>query len=612
MGLLYHSVLARVCNRIEQRSKTTRQAYLDSLPSAVDRREALGCANLAHTTAVFPASQKKWIALHKAPHLGIVTAYNDMLSAHQPFEHYPELIRRHAQALGATVQVAGGVPAMCDGITQGREGMELSLFSRDVIALSACVGLSHNVFDGGILLGVCDKIAPGLLMGALAFGHLPFVFIPAGPMETGLSNAEKAKMRQLAAQGKASRDELLEAEEKAYHSPGTCTFYGTANSNQLMLDFMGLQFPGGAFDAPSSPQRQALIAESVRAIEAATRNPNVRLGHLVNARCLMNALVGLMASGGSTNHTIHWIAVARAAGYIIDWDDLSAISSVVPLLTRVYPNGSEDVNAFHAAGGTASLLATLIDGGFVDGEALTVWGSSLQNTVAEVLPSAETFAVRAPTVSRNTAVLRGVNDPFQPDGGIRLLQGNLGRGVCKVSAVKPEHRVVEAQCRVFTDQHQVLQAFERGELNEPVVVVVIHQGPKANGMPELHKLTPVLGILQDQGLPVALVTDGRMSGASGKVLSAIHVCPEASSGGLLARLRDGDVVCVDAEAGVLSTAVDLSERTPIPAAMSGRSLGRGYFEVWRHCVSSAEEGATPLLGDAVQGLLGGGHLVGQG
>ncbi|WP_370262909.1 phosphogluconate dehydratase [Limnobacter sp.] len=590
-----HPTLQALRDRIEKRSTHTRQAYLDSLPQGPQNRTTVGCANLAHTTAVFPANTKKTIALHKAPHLGIVTAYNDMLSAHQPFETYPGIIARHARALGATTQVAGGTPAMCDGITQGREGMELSLFSRDVIALSACVGLSHNVFDGAILLGVCDKIAPGLLIGALGFGQLPCVFIPAGPMETGLSNQDKAKVRQLAAQGQASREDLLASEEKAYHSPGTCTFYGTANSNQLMLDFMGLQFPGGAFELPGSPQRQALIADSVRALESATRNPALQLGRLVNAQTLMNALVGLMASGGSTNHTIHWVAVARAAGYLIDWNDMETISSVVPLLTRVYPNGSEDVNAFHAAGGTASLLSTLIDGGYIDGGALTLWGKPLENTVGEVLPSRETFSVRAPTASRNPEVLRPHHDPFQPDGGIRLMQGNLGRGVCKVSAVKAEHRRVQAPCRVFTDQQQVIDAFNNGELTHAVVVVLVHQGPRANGMPELHKLTPVLGVLQDQGFPVALLTDGRMSGASGKVLAAIHVCPEANMQGPIGLLRDGDIVTVDANTGQISTNADLSNRHPTPAPEQVQNLGRGYFHMWRNTVSTAEEGASNLF-----------------
>jgi phosphogluconate dehydratase len=588
MPIPLHPTLQHVKARIEQRSQATRAAYLNSLPKGPSPRTSMGCGNLAHTTAVFNHTDKKLISIHKSPHIGIVTAYNDMLSAHKPFAHYPELIANLARTHGATTQVAGGVPAMCDGITQGREGMELSLFSRDVIALSACIGLSHDVFDGGILLGVCDKIAPGLLIGALAFGHLPFVFIPAGPMSSGLSNPEKARIRQLAAQGKANRETLLNAEEASYHSSGTCTFYGTANSNQLMLDFMGLQFPGGAFEAPNSRMRKALIEESVKAItQAATPNaPHLKLAELVNATSLINALVGLMASGGSTNHTIHWVAVARAAGYLIDWTDMAEISSVTPLLTQVYPNGTADVNAFHAAGGTGYLIQTLIDGGFVDGDALTAWGTTLTQTLKNT-----------PRESNNLEVLRPYNNPFQVDGGIRLLQGNLGRSVCKVSAVKPEHRVVEAPCRVFKDQHEVINAFEAGELNKPIVVVVTHQGPKANGMPELHKLTPVLGVLQDKGYPVALVTDGRMSGASGKVLSAIHVCPETMNNGPLGQLIDGDIVLVDAEHGILHTNAQLYDRQHAQALPAQPSLGRAYFNTWRKSVNSAEEGATHLFSE---------------
>ena len=555
----------------------------------------MGCANLAHTTAVFPKSEKKLIAVHKAPHLGIVTAYNDMLSAHQPFAQYPDLIARAARAAGATSQVAGGTPAMCDGVTQGREGMELSLFSRDAIAQAACIALSHDVFDAGILLGVCDKIAPGLLIGALAFGHLPFVFIPAGPMESGLSNSDKARIRQLAAQGKADRNTLLDAEEAAYHSSGTCTFYGTANSNQLMLDFMGLQHPGGAFEWPSSPERQYLLERSVQAVASATRNPGLKLAELVNSTCLMNALVGLMASGGSTNHTIHWVTVARAAGYLIDWDDLNDISAATPLLTRVYPNGTEDVNAFHRAGGTAYLISTLIDAGCVDGTALTPWGKPLQDTVGEVQATQESFSIQKPPATRNEEVLRPHSDPFQPDGGIRLLQGNLGRSVCKVSAVKPEHRSVTAPCRVFKSQSEVQEAFKKGEMKQDMVVVVLHQGPRANGMPELHKLTPLLGIMQDEGYRVALVTDGRMSGASGKVLSAIHVSPEALAQGPIGLLRDGDLVSVDAKAGTLNTQADLSGREAQTYVPEPNTHGRGYFSNWRKIVTTAEQGASVLF-----------------
>ncbi|HEX5485116.1 phosphogluconate dehydratase [Limnobacter sp.] len=585
-----HPTLLKVRQRIEKRSAASRAQYLDSLPAGPSPRTSMGCANLAHATAVFPTADKFKIAVEKAPHLGIVTAYNDMLSAHQPFAVYPAKIAGYAQEVGVTTQVAGGTPAMCDGITQGREGMELSLFSRDVIALSACVGLSHDVFDGGILLGVCDKIAPGLLIGALAFGHLPFVFIPAGPMSSGLSNPEKAKIRQLASEGKADRATLLRAEEAAYHSSGTCTFYGTANSNQLMLDFMGLQYPGGAFCAPNSPERERLIQHSVHAIAraAAPDHRNVlKLAELVNSTSLLNALVGLMASGGSTNHTIHWITVARAAGYLIDWTDLDEISSVTPLLTRVYPNGTEDVNAFHAAGGTGYLLRTLIEGGFVDGSAMTSFGCSLGECLDGLL--------QASSQSSNLDVLRPHTQPFQPDGGIRLLQGNLGRSVCKVSAVKQVNRSITAPCRVFSDQHEVIEAFERDEFTQDVVVVVIHQGPKANGMPELHKLTPVLGVLQDRGLAVALVTDGRMSGASGKVLAAIHVSPEAMQDGPIGKLRDGDLIRIDADHGVLQTDADLKNRKVQTMPARSGNLGRSYFNAWRRAVSGAEQGATHLF-----------------
>lgn len=587
--------LLKILERIEQRSQRSRQTYLNNLPEGPTNRTSVGCANLAHTTAIFSKPEKRQISIHKAPHLGIVTAYNDMLSAHQPFAAYPELISQAARASGATTQVAGGTPAMCDGVTQGREGMELSLFSRDVIAQAACIGLSHDVFDAGILLGVCDKIAPGLLIGALAFGQLPFVFIPAGPMESGLSNSEKARIRQLAAQGKADRNTLLDAEEAAYHSSGTCTFYGTANSNQLMLDFMGLQYPGGAFELPASPARKALLDHSVQAIASATQNPALKLGRLVNASCLMNALVGLMASGGSTNHTIHWITVARAAGYQIDWDDLNDISVATPLLTRVYPNGTEDVNTFHRAGGTAYLIDTLIDAGCVDGSALTSFGKPLQEIVGEVNPSCETFSISKPTQSRNLEVLRPHDTPFQPDGGIRLLKGNLGRCVCKISAVKAEHRQVKAPCRVFKDQSEVQTAFKAGEMSQDMVVVVIHQGPKANGMPELHKLTPLLGIMQDQGHQVALVTDGRMSGASGKVLSAIHVSPEALANGPIGLLQDGDIVEVNAHEGSLNTEAKLALRKQHAYTPQASSHGRGYFSQWRKMVTSAEKGASILF-----------------
>ncbi len=592
-----HPVVAQVRARIEERSSASRAAYLAALPAGPTPRTGLGCANMAHVTAASPAPERRVIALAKGPHLGVITAYNDMLSAHQPFATYPDYLRRAAQELGASLQVAGGVPAMCDGITQGREGMELSLFSRDVIAMATALGLSHDVFDAAILLGVCDKIAPGLLLGALGFGHLPMVFIPAGPMASGLSNTEKSAVRQRAAQGLASREELLAAEEAAYHAPGTCTFYGTANSNQLMLDLMGLQFPGAAFLHPQAPERHALLTESVRAITAASGQRALGIGHLVDARCLVNALVGLLATGGSTNHAIHWLAVARAAGYTIDWTDLDELSKIVPLITRIYPNGPADVNDFHAAGGTAAVGTWLIEAGLIDGSAPTSWGSTLAQTLAEPAIDAQGkwAPMAAPSASRNDSVLRKPAAPFQADGGLRLLAGNLGRSIAKVSAVKPDQRVVQAPCRVFQDQAEVLAAFDAGELNRDVVVVVRYQGPSANGMPELHKLTPCLSVLQDQGWKVALVTDGRMSGASGKVLAAIHVSPEAKHGGALALLQDGDLICVDGLSGTLHTTADLSQRPVAKPPSTTISHGRGMFEQLRQSVSSAELGASVLF-----------------
>jgi phosphogluconate dehydratase len=592
-----HPVISEVRERIEVRSLTTRARYLKSLPSEPADRTQMGCANLAHTTAVLPKTERKIIALAKGPHLGVITAYNDMLSAHHPFASYPEQLLKAAQQHGATLQVASGVPAMCDGITQGREGMELSLFSRDVIAMSTAVGLSHDVFDAVILLGICDKIAPGLLLGALGFGHLPTVFIPAGPMSSGLSNHEKSKVRQLAAQGLANRDTLLAAEEAAYHGEGTCTFYGTANSNQLMLDLMGLQFPGGAFVHPRDPERRALLQESVRAIVSAAGKKPLAIGRLVDARCLINALVGLLATGGSTNHAIHWLAVAKAAGYQINWTDLDDLSKAVPLIARIYPNGQADVNQFHQAGGTAAVGRWLIDAGLIDGDALTTWGSTLGDTLAEpALNLQGQWSPKPAAVEvRNATVLRKPAEPFQADGGLRLLHGNLGRAIAKVSAVESAFRVVEAPCRVFQTQQDVINAFNAGELDRDIVVVVRFQGPRANGMPELHKLTPALSVVQDRGYNVALVTDGRMSGASGKVLAAIHVTPEAADGGALAQLQDGDLVRVDGLTGTLSTTATLSGRAVADAPESGCNLGRSYFENFRKAVTGAEEGASVLF-----------------
>jgi phosphogluconate dehydratase len=592
-----HPVVQTIRDRIEMRSVQSRKRYLDALPTKPADRSQMGCANLAHATAVLPHKTRQIIALAKTPHIGVITAYNDMLSAHHPFARYPELLLSAAQNNGATLQIASGVPAMCDGITQGREGMELSLFSRDVIAMATAVGLSHDVFDAVILLGICDKIAPGLLLGALAFGHLPTVFIPSGPMSSGLSNKQKSEVRQRAAQGLASREELLASEEAAYHAAGTCTFYGTANSNQLMLDLMGLQFPGGAFVHPTDPTRNALVAESVRAVVTAAGKQPLAIGRIVDARCLVNALVGLLATGGSTNHAIHWLAVAKAAGYDINWTDLDDLSQVVPLITRIYPNGTADVNDFHAAGGTAAVGRWLIDAGFIDGQALTSWGSTLSETLAEpAINAAGQWSPMKPVEeSRDLSVLRKPSAPFQTNGGLRLLKGNLGRAIAKVSAVDEAMRIIEAPCRIFTDQAQVIEAFEQDQLNCDVVVVVRFQGPQANGMPELHKLTPLMIVLQTRGFNVALVTDGRMSGASGKVLAAIHVTPEAKQGGALARLRDGDMVRVDGIAGELSTSADLSQRELAIAMPCGTSIGRSYFENFRRAVSGAEEGASVLF-----------------
>jgi phosphogluconate dehydratase len=598
MAFKLHHVVKAVRERIEHRSAPARASYLNNLPTKPADRSQMGCANLAHATAVLPKVERKIIAMAKAPHVGVITAYNDMLSAHHPFANYPALLLKVAQQHGATLQVASGVPAMCDGITQGREGMELSLFSRDVIAMATAVGLSHDVFDAVILLGICDKIAPGLLLGSLAFGHLPTVFIPAGPMSSGLSNHEKSKIRQQAAQGLVSRETLLASEEAAYHAEGTCTFYGTANSNQLMLDFMGLQFPGGAFVHPRDPEREALIQESVRALVAASGKSALGIGRLVDARCLVNSLVGLLATGGSTNHAIHWLAVAKAAGYEIDWTDLDDLSKVVPLITRIYPNGHADVNEFHQAGGTAAVGRWLIDAGLIDGDAITSWGSSLGDTLAE--PALDRHGKWSPraaaTTVRNATVLRKPSEPFQADGGLRLLQGNLGRAIAKVSAVETQFRTVEAPCRIFDNQQDVIAAFNAGELDRDIVVVVRFQGPIANGMPELHKLTPALSLVQDRGFKVALVTDGRMSGASGKVLAAIHVTPEAASGGALAKLKDGDIVIVDVIHGTLSARVDFVNRQADVAPASGTNLGRRYFANFRAAVTGAEQGASVLFG----------------
>jgi phosphogluconate dehydratase len=600
-------ILERVTRRITERSAPTRRAYLDHMAAQRTQgtqRAGLGCANMAHTTAALPHEDKLRIHAERAPHLGIVTAYNDMLSAHQPFEGYPALIRWHAQQIGASAQVAGGVPAMCDGITQGEAGMELSLFSRDTIALATAVALSHNVFDAALMLGVCDKIVPGLFMGALQFGHLSTVFVPAGPMTSGLSNDEKAKVRQQYAQGLVGREALLESEARAYHSPGTCTFYGTANSNQMLMEIMGLHLPGSSFVNPGTPLREALTKAAVeRAVanSGRTGQPYVPMSHIVDEKTIVNGIVGLLATGGSTNHTLHLVAMARAAGIVIDWDDFSELSAVVPLLARVYPNGSADVNHFHAAGGLGFLMRELRAAGLLHADVHTVMGAGLDVYALEPWLDGERLAWRpVPAASGDTDVLRPVSDPFSADGGLRLLTGNLGRSVIKVSAVKPQHRVVKAPAVVVHDQQELLAKFKAGELERDFVAVVRYQGPRANGMPELHKLTPPLAVLQDKGFKVALVTDGRMSGASGKVPAAIHVTPEALAGGALARVMDGDIITLDAERGLLKVDVDettLAARTVRDPDLSHHQHGTGreLFGLFRTHVSGAEQGASPLL-----------------
>jgi phosphogluconate dehydratase len=625
-----HPVLSSVTARIRARSAQERAAYLQQVDRLVARprgTDRMGCANVAHAFAALPASDKLRVVAQRAPNLAIVSAYNDMLSAHQPYERYPALIRDEARRLGATAQVAGGVPAMCDGVTQGQPGMELSLFSRDTIAMGTAVGLSHDVFDAALLLGVCDKIVPGLLIGALHFGHLPCIFVPAGPMSSGLSNTEKSRVRERAAQGLASREELLAAESAAYHGPGTCTFYGTANSNQMLLEAMGLHVPGAAFVHPHDGLREALTREAVRMVLARARpGPDfLPIGRLVDERSIVNAMVALLATGGSTNHLIHWVAVARAAGLTVDWDDFDALSAVVPLLARVYPNGSADVNAFQAAGGPGFVLRELMGAGLMhaDAGALSPRGMAGQGmrpvrrvgpALAHAAPEATAPAQAEPTVSdlhwedlpacsADADVLRTASEPFSPTGGLRVLQGRLGRAVIKVSAVPGDRHVVQAPARVFDSQEALHAAFGAGELDRDVVVVVRFQGPRANGMPELHKLTPPLAVLQRRGHRVALVTDGRMSGASGTVPAAIHVCPEALDGGPLARVRDGDVIRLDAVAGRLEVLVeeaDWSARMPVArssleAEDAARGMGRDLFAGMRRHVRSAEEGAVTWL-----------------
>ena len=600
-----NDVVRRVTERVVARSRDSRATYLQTVAAARrpdPYRAGMGCANAAHAFAAMPAQDKLVLRAERQPNVGIVTAYNDMLSAHQPYEQYPVLLRDAARALGATAQVAGGVPAMCDGVTQGYEGMELSLFSRDVIALATAVGLSHNVFDGALLLGICDKIVPGLLMGALQFGHLPVVFVPSGPMTSGLANDEKAKVRQLYAQGQVDRAALLAAEEAAYHGAGTCTFYGTANSNQMLLEVMGLQLPGSSFVNPGTPLREALTRHAVERVLRLREGPQPTcLADIVTEKAIVNGIVGLLATGGSTNHTIHLVAIARAAGILIDWDDFAELSDAVPLLARVYPNGKADVNHFHAAGGMGFLMAQLLSAGLLHGDVQTIAGPGLARYAQEPWLDNGALAWRAaPVTSGDETVLRPVTQPFSQDGGLKRLQGNLGRSVVKISAVKPEHRRVRAPAVVVDNQQTLNDLYHQGALNRDFVAVVRFQGPQANGMPELHKLTPLLANLQDQGFRVALVTDGRMSGASGKVPAAIHLSPEALQDGPIGKVRDGDIVLLDCDAGVLQLEVleeELARRTaPRPdLSANAHGMGRELFGLFRRQASLAEQGGSPLF-----------------
>jgi phosphogluconate dehydratase len=601
--------IAEITERIRERSQPLRRDYLarvDALAQRPAGSQRMGCANVAHAFAAMPGDERLRVVAERVPNLALVTAYNDMLSAHQPYEGYPALIRDEARRHGATVQVAGGVPAMCDGVTQGLPGMEMSLFSRDTIAMGTAIALTHDVFDGALLLGICDKIVPGLLIGALHFGHLPCVFVPAGPMASGLSNSDKAKVREQHAQGLVGRDQLMQAEQAAYHGAGTCTFYGTANSNQMLLEAMGLHVPGSAFVHPHAPLREALTREAVRTVLGITRAKRFApIGKVVDERAIVNAMVALLATGGSTNHLIHWVAVARSAGVLIDWTDFAELSAEVPLLARVYPNGQADVNQFQAAGGPGFVLRELLDSGCLHGEVMTVaeGGLAAYTRVPSAVGEGGVQWSALPAASGDDSVLRRAEAPFSASGGLRLLTGNLGRSVIKVSAVPEDRHVIEAPALVFDSQEALQRAFKAGELERDFVAVVRFQGPRANGMPELHKLTPPLAVLQGKGFKVALVTDGRMSGASGKVPAAIHVSPEALADGPLARVRDGDVIRLDAVAGTLDALVDAAawaarepaRITDAAAETNAHGLGRELFGGLRRNVLSAEQGACTWL-----------------
>ena len=593
--------IIEITNRIIERSKVSRAEYLADMKAANEEgvtRKNLHCGNLAHAFAGCSSHEKSELAENETPNLGIITAYNDMLSAHKTFEHYPDKIRAFAIKHQAVAQVAGGVPAMCDGVTQGQVGMELSLFSRDVIALSAVVGLTHNMFDAGLYLGICDKIVPGLMMGALRFGHLPAVFVPGGPMPSGISNDEKARIRQEYAEGKIGRAELLKGESDSYHSPGTCTFYGTANSNQMLMEIMGLQLPGSSFVNPGTELRELLTEEAVKV----ARNNSLKgfeysLANQFDEKTVVNGIIGLLATGGSTNHTIHLIAIARAAGIIINWEDMSDLSDVVPLLTRMYPNGAADVNHFHASGGMSFVMRTLLDNGILHEDVRTILGQGLKAYTKESkIKNHEIVWEEGATESLNTSIIRPVNEPFSADGGIKILTGNIGRSVIKTAAVALENRIVEAPAIVFDEQIDLINAFKRGELEKDFIAVLPFQGPKQNGMPELHQLTPTLSILQKRGFNVALVTDGRMSGASGKVPAAIHVVPEAKDGGAIAKIQTGDLIRLDATTGTLTCLTpEMETRTARTKNVRTQGYGRELFNNLRHQVTSSEEGASFIL-----------------
>lgn len=601
-----HPVIQQVTDRIMARSEKSRAIYLQRIEQARIRgphRGALACGNLAHGFAACTAQEKSDLRSLTKANIGIISSYNDMLSAHQPYETYPAIIKQAIAEVGSVAQFAGGVPAMCDGVTQGQPGMELSLLSRDIIAMSAAVGLSHNMFDGGLMLGICDKIVPGLLMASLSFGHLPFVFIPAGPMPSGIPNKEKARVRQLYAEGKVGKDELLESESASYHSAGTCTFYGTANSNQLVVEMMGLHLPGSSFVNPGTELRDELTKAAARQVTRLTDlgTDYMPVGHIVDVKAVVNGIVGLLATGGSTNHTMHLVAVARSAGFIVNWDDFADLSNATPLLTRIYPNGQADINHFQQAGGMALLIKELLDAGLLHEDVNTVAGFGLRRyTQVPVMQDGKLVWVDGPTTSLDDSVLSTVAKPFKDHGGLQVLSGNVGRGVIKTSALRPGTEIVKAPAVVFSSQHELDAAFKAGELDKDCIVVVRFQGPKACGMPELHKLTPPLGVLQDRGFHVALVTDGRMSGASGKVPAAIHVTPEAVDGGVIAKIQTGDLMLVDGETGLLQVFVsdeELAQREVATRDMSESyyGMGREIFGGLRTVLTGAEQGACSLF-----------------